>query len=211
MFDYYNNEPLIINLIASNKTLTTNHYLKKLQNFTHDIFNKIFFIDLNISDFKDDSNTYILFEINGNLSAFNSTQIYINDRNQSNTEIFSNFYCNKQYYSNNKITISCNYSKPYQNTARFMLLLNEGNQINIKNVIPEKKEIPTDERSDGKKGDDEKNENKSLKYFYYIGIPIIVIVVGVIIVIIIIKCKKKKLSLDDSAKALDTELIPNNE
>ena len=205
MFDYYNNEPLIINLIASNKTLTTNHYLKKLQNFTHDIFNKIFFIDLNITDFKGDSNTYILFEINGNLSAFNSTQIYINDRNQSNTEIFSNFYCNKQYYSNNKITISCNYTKPNENMTRFMLLLNEGNQINIKNVLPDKRDIPTDE------GDDGKNENKSLKLFYYIGIPIIVIVVGVIIVIIIIKCKKKKLSLDDSAKVLDTDLIPKNE
>ena len=89
--------------------------------------------------------------------------------------------------------------------TRFMLLLNEGNQINIKNVLPDKRDIPTDE------GDNGKNENKSLKLFYYIGIPIIVIVVGVIIVIIIIKCKKKKLSLNDSAKVLDTDLIPKNE
>ena len=104
------------------------------------------------------------------------------------------------------------YTKPYKDTTRFILLLNQGNEINLKNIIPEKKVIPTDEeRKDESDRRDGRDDNKSLKYFLYIGIPIIVIVLGAIMVIIIIKCKKKKLSLDDSAKMIDTELIPKNE
>ena len=145
------------------------------------------------------------------LSAFNTTQIFLNEFNSSKGETFKEcYFCNKKFYGS-EMTISCNYSKPEEESARFMLLLNKGNQINIKHVIPEKKEIPTDERSDEKTDDDEKKKedgNKSLKLFCYIGIPIIVIAVVVIVVIIIIKRKKKKLSLDGSAKMLDSELIP---
>lgn len=213
MFDYYNNnQSLIVNLFASKKSLITSHYLNKLENSTYEIFNKVFLLYLYPSDFKDLNNDYILFEINGNMSAFNSNQIYINEKNNSNTEIFNEFNnCNKKYYQN-ELTISCNYTKPYKDTARFMLLLNQGNEINLKNIIPDKKEIPTDEeRKDESDRRDGRDDNKSLKYFLYIGIPIIVIVLGAIMVIIIIKCKKKKLSLDDSAKMIDTELIPKNE
>ena len=122
MFDYHNNDhTLIIDWIGSKKSLFTSHNMNKLQNTTFDIFNKVFFIDLNVSDFKDDNNNYILFEINGNLSAFNSTQIYINDKNESQSEIFNDFNsCNKTY-NESKVTISCNYTKPFKNTARFML------------------------------------------------------------------------------------------
>ena len=205
MFDYYNNDnSLIINLSTSKKPFFTHHNINKLENTTIDIFNNVLFIDLNESDFKNDNNSYILFEINGNLSAFNSTQIHINDRNENQLEIFNEFnVCSNKTFNEGEISISCNYTKQNKN-PRFMLFLNEGNQINIKNIIPEKI-IPSD---DEKKED---NENKSFKYFLYIGIPAIVIVFGAIITIIIIKCKNKKLSLDESAKKLDVELIPRNE
>ena len=73
-----------------------------------------------------------------------------------------------------------------------MILLNEGNQINIKNIIPEKEE------SSGM--------SRPLKLFCSIGIPIIVIVIGIIVAIIIIKRKKKNDKFDESITALTTEL-----
>ena len=66
MFEYYNsNNSLSIDLNGSKKSLYTSCYLEKSQDIKYDIINKIFFIDLSISDFKDDNNTYILFEIKG--------------------------------------------------------------------------------------------------------------------------------------------------
>ena len=160
-------------------------------------FNKVFFIDLNISDFKDDNNTYILFEINGTLSTFNSTQIYINDKNDSQSEIYNDFnYCNKDY-NESELIFSCNYTKPDKDSTRLMLFLNEGNKITIKNIIPEKKEIPSDEDED--EGD---NDNNAFNYFYYIGIPAIVIILGIVITVIIMRFKKKKEILNVSTDNL---------
>ena len=193
MFEYYNsNHSLTIDLSASEKSLYTSLYLTKSQNNNYDIINKVFFIDLLLSNFKDDNNTYILFEIKGSESSFNSTKVYINNLNDSQTEIFSDYNNCKESKNANEITILCNYTKNSQNNIRFMLFLNEGNKINIKNIIPQK-----EESSSG---------NKSLKLFCYIGIPIIVIAIGVIVAIIIIKRKKKQLKFDESITALTTEL-----
>ena len=203
MFEYYNNNhSLNIDLSASKNSIYNSQTFYRSQNTNYDIFNKVFFIYLYESDFEKDDNSYILFEIKGNSSAFNSTQIYKNDGYENQCELFKEVnFCNNTY-NENETSIFCNYTKQNISSTQFMLLLNEGNKINIKNIIPEKKEIPTD---DGNKG------NKSIKYFCYIGIPIIVVALGVIIVIIIIKCKKKKISLDESAKKFETELIPKNE
>ena len=64
-----------------------------------------------------------------------------------------------------------------------MLFLNEGNKITIKNIIPDKIIIPSDE--DNADGD---NESNILNLFNYIGIPFIIIS---IVFVIIIRCKKK--------------------
>ena len=193
MFEYYNsNNTLIIDLKGSKKSLYSSCYLAKSQDTNYDILNKVFFIDLSLSNFKDDNNTYILFEIKGKDSAFNSTKVYINNLNESQTEIFNDYNHCKATKNGNEIILLCNYTKTEQNNIRFMLLLNEGNQINIKNIIPKKEE------SSGM--------SKSLKLFCFIGIPIIVIVIGIIVVIIIIKRKKKKYNFDESNIPLTTEL-----
>ena len=67
-----------------------------------------------------------------------------------------------------------------------MLFLNEGNKITIKNIIPDKIIIPSDE--DNADGD---NESNILNLFNYIGIPFIIISIVFVIIIIIIRCKKK--------------------
>ena len=193
MFEYYNSDNyLTIDLNGSKKSLYTSCYLAKYQDIKYDIINNVFFIDLSLSNFKDDNNTYILFEIKGKDSAFNSTKVYINNLNESQTEIFNNYNNCKESTTGNEITLLCNYTKSEQNNIRFMILLNEGNQINIKNIIPEKEE------SSGM--------NRSLKLFCSIGIPIIVIVIGIIVAIIIIKRKKKNDKFDESITALTTEL-----
>ena len=193
MFEYYNSDNyLTIDLNGSKKSLYTSCYLAQYQDIKYDIINNVFFIDLSLSNFKDDNNTYILFEIKGKDSAFNSTKVYINNLNESQTEIFNNYNNCKESTTGNEITLLCNYTKSEQNNIRFMILLNEGNQINIKNIIPEKEE------SSGM--------NRSLKLFCSIGIPIIVIVIGIIVAIIIIKRKKKNDKFDESITALTTEL-----
>ena len=112
--------------------------------------------------------------------------------NESQTEIFNEFNNCEELKNENDITLLCNYTKTEQNNIRFMLLLNEGNQITIKNIITKKEE------SSGM--------NKSLKLFCCIGIPIIVAVIVVLVVIIIIKRKKKKEKFDEKITALTTEL-----
>ena len=187
MFDYFDNYyTLFIDLKASKQSLYTYHNVNRSQNTVFDIFNKVFFIDINISDFKDDNNEFIFFEISGPLSAFNSTQIYINDINDTQSEIFNEFYyCNKNY-DENELIISCNYEKSNKDSIRFMLFLNKGNKITIKNIIPDKIIIPSDE--DNADGD---NESNILNLFNYIGIPFIIISIVFVIIIIIIRCKKK--------------------
>ena len=146
IFDYYDNYyTLFIDLKALKQSLYTYHNVNRLQNTVFDIFSEVFFIDINISDFEDDNNEFIFFEISGPLSAFNSTQIYINDINDTQSEIFNEFYyCNKNY-DENELIISCNYEKSNKDSIRFMLFLNEGNKITIKNIIPDKIIIPSDE------------------------------------------------------------------
>ena len=187
IFDYYDNYyTLFIDLKASKQSLYTYHNVNRLQNTVFDIFSEVFFIDINISDFEDDNNEFIFFEISGPLSAFNSTQIYINDINDTQSEIFNEFYyCNKNY-DENELIISCNYEKSNKDSIRFMLFLNEGNKITIKNIIPDKIIIPSDE--DNADGD---NESNILNLFNYIGIPFIIISIVFVIIIIIIRCKKK--------------------
>ena len=202
MFDYYNaNKTLTIDLSLSNNILFTSINMLKSQNETYTIYNKAFFINITLADFKDDDNDKIQFEIKGNISAFNSTQIYINSYNyQNQTEILDNYDNCSEVYSNNEITLSCNYTKSSnKDNAVFMLLLNEGNQINIRNIVPEKKDP-----DEGEKG------TSALKYFYYIGIPAIVIVVGIVITIVIVKIRKKK-NIDDSLTKLTGELGPKAE
>ena len=199
MFDYYNaNKTLTIDLSLSNNILFTSINMFKSQNETYTIYNKAFFINITLADFKDDDNDKIQFEIKGNISAFNSTQIYINSYNyQNQTEILDNYDNCSEVYSNNEITLSCNYTKSSnKDNAVFMLLLNERNQINIRNIVPEKKDP-----DEGEKG------TSALKYFYYIGIPAIVIVVGIVITIVIVKIRKKK-NIDDSLTKLTGELSP---
>ena len=90
-----------------------------------------------------------------------------------------------------------------------MLLLNEGNQIIIRNINPKEEDKQSDEeKEEGNPSDKEKektsdndkkdDENKTLMYFYYIGLPIIAIILVSIIVILIIKnCYKNKKTIND--------------
>ena len=193
MFEFYDpNNILTIDLKGAKKSLYSSCYLAKLQDTKYDIINMVFFIDISLSNFKDDNNTYILLEIKGKDSAFYSTKVYMNHLNESQTEIFNDYNNCKESKNGNEITLLCNYTKTEQNNIRFMLLLNEGNQINIKNIIPEKGE------SSGM--------SKSLKLFCIIGIPIIVIAIVILVVIIIIKRKKKNRKFDESINLLTTEL-----
>ena len=148
-----------------------------------------------MDEFNENNNSYILFEIKGNTSAFNSTQIYIKINSYDQIENFYDYNCNKTN-KNNEITLTCNYTKSYEKNVLFMLILNEGNYINIRNIVPEKKENP----------DDGNEEISALNYFYYIGIPAIIIIIVIVIAIIIIKVRKKNENIDESMHNLTGEL-----
>ena len=199
MFNYNNSSnSLIIDLDASKKPLYTFCTLKKSLNTNYEISSKVFFIDLILSNFKDDNYTYILFEIKGSKSAFNSTQIYINNLNESQTEIYSNYNNCKLSNEDNEISLLCNYTKNNPNNSRFMILLNKGQKITIRNYI---------EEVDG----GNPSGNNSLNYFYYIGIPVIVVMICIIIAIFVIRSKKNKERKDEAITALAVELNNNLE
>ena len=199
MFNYNNSSnSLIIDLDASKKPLYTFCTLKKSLNTNYEISSKVFFIDLILSNFKDDNYTYILFEIKGSKSAFNSTQIYINNLNESQTEIYSNYNNCKLSNEDNEISLLCNYTKNNPNNSRFMILLNKGQKITIRNYI---------EEEDG----GNPSGNNSLNYFYYIGIPVIVVMICIIIAIFVIRSKKNKERKDEAITALAVELNNNLE
>ena len=197
MFEYYpySNISLSIDLSLSNKLLYDTINLVEKQNKTYEINNTLFFIDLTMDEFNENNNSYILFEIKGNTSAFNSTQIYIKINSYDQIENFYDYNCNKTN-KNNEITLTCNYTKSYEKNVLFMLILNEGNYINIRNIVPEKKENP----------DDGNEEISALNYFYYIGIPAIIIIIVIVIAIIIIKVRKKNENIDESMHNLTGEL-----
>ena len=197
MFEYYpySNISLSIDLSLSNKLLYDTINLVEKQNKTYEINNTLFFIDLTMDEFNENNNSYILFEIKGNTSAFNSTQIYIKINSYDQIENFYDYNCNKTN-KNNEITLTCNYTKSYEKNVLFMLILNEGNYINIRNIVPEKKENP----------DDGNEEISALNYFYYIGIPAIIIIMVIVIMIIIIKVRRKDKNIDESMQNLTGEL-----
>ena len=110
-----------------------------------------------------------------------------------------------------EIILYCNFTKSIEENYTLMLLLNEGNQIIIKNINPKEEEgNPTDKEKDkDETSDDNKNddENKILKYFYYIGLPIIAIILIAIIIILIIKnCRKNKNTIEDLPTPLSSLL-----
>ena len=195
MFEYYDytSKNLTVDLSLSNKLLYDTINLVQSQNETYEINNKVFFINLAMNEFKDVKN-YILFEIKGNASAFNSTQIYINTNNYNQIEQFYDCDNCNETNINNEITLTCNYTKSFENNVLFMLILNEGNYINIRNL-----------------NKNESEENKEIYYFYYIGIPAIITIIGIVITIIIIKVRKKNENIDESMNNLNGELSQMND
>ena len=191
MLHYYNgNHTLPIVFKASKNSFFTYNHLNKFENNTFQINNKMFFIDLNIGDFK--NGEIIFFEFKGNKSAFNSTQVYIRAiiKYEYRSMTYNYFKNCIEFEKNDEIMLSCNFTKIDENNPQLMLLLNEGNEIFVRNIKPQENKT-----SDNNDKDNNDKDNNILEYVYYIGIPIIILLlVTILIVIFIIKRKKKKIN-----------------
>ena len=200
MFQYYNgNHTLNVKLkLSENEFYTYNSLnLNKSENNTFLINSKIFLLNLNTESFK--SGDLILYEFKGNNYTFNSTKVYIQSSSDDKTSNFIIFNNCTDFEGKDEIVLYCNFTKSIKENFTLMLLLNEGNQIIIRNINPKEEENPNDKEKEETTDDDKKDDkNKILKYFYYIGLPIISIILIVIIGILIIKnCHKNKNIIED--------------
>ena len=105
--------------------------MDKLENKIYEINNNVFLLDFNLTKFSYQET--IFFEIKGNKSAFNSSNIYIQNSSEIQLETYKRLdTCNKSE-KNSEIILYCNYTKYSKNNIVLMLLLNGGKKINIRN------------------------------------------------------------------------------
>ena len=201
IFKYYNgNHTLDIKLsLSENEFYSYNSLnLNISENNTFLVNNKVFLLNLYTEYFK--LGDLILYEFKGNNYTFNSTKVFIQSSSDNQTTNYIIYNNCTNFVGKNETFLYCNFTKTSNDSFNLMLLLNEGNEIIIRNI--NHKEEEKDNPSDKPEEQTTDDKNKKLKYFYYIGLPIIGVILIAIIIILIIKfCIKKKNIIEELPSA----------